>query len=117
MAGKRYKPALYELIGKGRVKPDDRGALGTPKWFYGEGEQEVKTEPVRQEPKVIIHQGPRIPQPTEQEATKEPVTTESRAAQPEKEFGLQLGKKVRIWAPWWAESMALEITSTLRDSS
>ena len=101
MAPKRNKPALYELIGKGRVKPDDKGALGTPKWFYGEGEQEVQTEPVRQEPKVIIHQGPRIPKPAEQEATKEPVTAESRAAHPEKEFGLQLGKKIRPQTSRW----------------
>ena len=102
MAGKKYKPALYELVGKGRVKPDDKGALGTPKWFYGEGEQGVKTEPVRQEPKVIIHQGPRIPQPAMQEDVKEPETVESREAQPEKEFALQLGTTVRIRTPWWA---------------
>jgi hypothetical protein len=107
MAGKRYKPALYELVGKGRVKPDDKGALGTPKWFYGEGEQEVKTEPVRQEPKVIIHQGPRIPQPTMQQEVKEPETAESRQAQPEKEFGLHLGKEIRIRAPWWAMVLAV----------
>jgi len=108
MAGKRYKPALYELIGKGRVKPDDKGALGTPKWFYGEGEQEVKTEPVRQEPKVIIHRGPQIPLAVGQEEVKEPETAESLMdTQPEKEFGLHLGKEVRIRAPWWAMVLAV----------
>ena len=44
MAGKKDKPALYELIGKGPLKPDGRGSIETPKWFYG---QKSKTEPMR----------------------------------------------------------------------
>ena len=110
MAGKRYKPALYELVGKGRVKPDDKGALVTPKWFYGEGEQQAVTEPVRQEPKVIIHRGPQVerspePKPTPQIEVSE--STDEGAEPTEKEYGLQLGKQVRIWAPWWV--MALSV--------
>ena len=35
MAGKKYRPALYELVGKGPLKPDKGGKLLTPKWFYG----------------------------------------------------------------------------------
>ena len=35
MAGRKYKPALYELVAKGPLKPDKGGKLLTPKWFYG----------------------------------------------------------------------------------
>ncbi len=45
MAGKKDKPALYELISKGPLKPDGQGSLETPKWFYG---QKSKTEPMRE---------------------------------------------------------------------
>jgi len=108
MAGKKYKPALYELIGKGKVKPDDKGALVTPKWFYGEGEQQSETEPVRQEPKVIIHRGPQVertPEPKPQIEVSE--STDAGAEPTKKEYGLHLGKQVRIWAPWWV--MALSV--------
>jgi len=105
MAGKKYKPALYELVGKGRVKPDDRGALVTPKWFYGEGEQQIETEPVRQEPKVIIHRGPQVPPPEVQEESKE--ADETLEAQTEKDYGLHLGKNIRIWAPWWVVGLTV----------
>jgi hypothetical protein len=108
MAGKRYKPALYELVGKGRVKPDDKGALVTPKWFYGDGEQQTETEPVRQEPKVIIHRGPQVERsPEPQPRIEGSESTDAGAELAKKEYGLQLGKQVRIWAPWWV--MALSV--------
>ena len=50
MAGKKDKPALYELIGKGPLKPDGRGSIETPKWFYG---QKSKTEAMRAGVQVI----------------------------------------------------------------
>lgn len=36
MSGRRYKPALYELVNRGPLKPDNKGSLRTPSWFYGE---------------------------------------------------------------------------------
>lgn len=35
MASKRYKPALFELVNSGPLKPNKRGALNPPRWFYG----------------------------------------------------------------------------------
>lgn len=35
MAARKQKPALFELIGKGPLKPDGTGRLRTPGWFYG----------------------------------------------------------------------------------
>ena len=35
MAARKYKPALIELISQGSLKPDVKGSLNTPKWFYG----------------------------------------------------------------------------------
>ena len=80
----------------------------TPKGFYGEGEPQVETEPVRQEPKVIIHRGPRVPQPPAvQEEGKASERIESVAAQAEKDYGVDLGKHIRIWAPWWVMGLAV----------
>ena len=47
MSGRRYKPALYELVNRGPLKPDKKGSLRTPSWFYGEerGGAGVQTPP------------------------------------------------------------------------
>ena len=34
MTARKQQPALFELINKGPLKPDRRGRLLTPKWFY-----------------------------------------------------------------------------------
>jgi len=36
MSGKKYKPALFELLGKGTVKPNENGSLSTPGWMRGQ---------------------------------------------------------------------------------
>lgn len=45
MAGKKDRPALFELVGKGPLKPDENGAIKAPSWFYGtETEQKEKAK-------------------------------------------------------------------------
>lgn len=39
----KYKPALFELIEKGQLKPNRSGAMSTPDWFYT-GKKKKKTE-------------------------------------------------------------------------
>ena len=51
MAGRRNRPALYELLNKGSIKPDEKGKLKTPGWFYGR--KKVTVEPVRKETLIV----------------------------------------------------------------
>ncbi|MBN2374988.1 MAG: hypothetical protein JXD22_01205 [Sedimentisphaerales bacterium] len=86
MAGKKDKPALYELIGKGPLKPDGRGSIETPKWFYG---QKRKTEPMRAGVQAIavpktVSGKPFIPQTVKQPAkvqVEQPGSTSGQAGQ------------------------------------
>lgn len=48
MHSKKYKPALYELIGKGQIKPSTKGGLKTPDWFYtGESKSAVTDSEIK----------------------------------------------------------------------
>ena len=45
MGSKKYRPALYELLDRGNLKPDKKGVIRTPKWFYaGSREGESKED-------------------------------------------------------------------------
>ena len=48
MTGKKYKPALFELVAKGSAKLDGKGSIEVPQWFSpGTG---GNSEPLRREP-------------------------------------------------------------------
>ena len=63
MASRKYKPALFELVKKGPLKPDQTGALKVPRWF---GKQSGPAKVVAQ-PKLPVEQ-PRFVPPTESSA-------------------------------------------------
>ena len=46
MSGRKYKPALFELLGTS-TKPDEGAKLKTPEWFYGD--TKTATEPLRRD--------------------------------------------------------------------
>jgi len=49
MAAKKNKPALFELINKGRLKPDSKGSLAAPSWFNSKPVKSVAESTVSQE--------------------------------------------------------------------
>ena len=120
MAGRKYKPALYELVGKGPLKPDNQGSISTPKWFYptrGKPTESEQVEPLRREVKTFPVKRlvpPTIEQPAPMEEASEQdylpqeftVSGESIAADAAsahiREFGLHIrDKKIVAWAPYW----------------
>jgi len=105
MAGKKYRPALFELIGKGRLKPNRTCSMTTPKWFYS-GRRGTTVEPLRREPKVVRQQEGDFPV----KAAAQPEVIEPEETEPtiESSFGLHLvDKKLAVWAPYWAVAVAI----------
>lgn len=66
MATKKQTPALFELINKGPLRPDDKGRLATPKWFA-----KSKTPPVSGAP-ASVTTAPTAPAPTPSAPAKPP---------------------------------------------
>ena len=97
MAGKKYRPALFELVGKGRLKPNKSGSLKTPEWFYT---NDMATAPMRKEPKVVA--GEELDFPVKPTAQPED-SDEQEELQRGNNFGLRLfDGKLALWAPYWA---------------
>jgi len=109
MAGKNYKPALYELLSKGSIKPDGKGTLKTPHWFYGGANQVV--EPLRKAIKIIPWRSEKptgsfpvksVKQPEPANSTPTAVAAAASSQPTAKEFGLHLvDKKLRVRLPYW----------------
>lgn len=58
MGSKKYKPALYELLDRGNLKPDSKGVIRTPKWFYTGSREEEPTKNSGFEPSKPVTQEP-----------------------------------------------------------
>jgi len=96
MAGKGYRPALFELVRKGPLKPNQKGTLTTPKWFYNRKNGSV-VEPVRRETE------PRVIDSSDDQAESAARPRPEPAERPESIIGLQLSdKRLAFWAPYWA---------------
>ncbi len=100
MAGKGYRPALFELVRKGPLKPNQKGTLTTPKWFYKRKSEET-VEPLRRETGQESIQQEDIPAVQEDDLSSSSMTESPE--RPESVIGLHLaGKKLAFWAPYWA---------------
>jgi hypothetical protein len=118
MAGRRYKPALYELLKKGAIKPDEKGKLQTPKWFYGRKSETV--EPVRKGTLIVTKQAGEgtssFPVKTVKppEARPEP---QAAPAKPRETVGVKSAvkafslrwerKKLKVATPYWVAGLVL----------
>ncbi|MBN1846182.1 MAG: hypothetical protein JW810_10900 [Sedimentisphaerales bacterium] len=132
MAGRKYKPALFELVNKGRVKPDKKGALIAPRWIYKQNEgpeqvlqtgARVVSPPAplaqRQEQSAPQTAAPQTISPKAPAATTigADTTAAARAAAPAAKattaaapavryWGLDWGQgRVQLWARWWVAAL------------
>jgi len=98
MAGKGYRPALFELVRKGPLKPNQKGTLTTPKWFYNH-KNKGTIEPLRRETKARDDQ----PQDFSADYVEDSTAYPEPLERPESLLGLHLAdKKLAFWAPYWA---------------
>ncbi|MCP4707539.1 MAG: hypothetical protein GY869_02850 [Planctomycetes bacterium] len=105
MAGKGYRPALFELVRKGPLKPNQKGTLTTPKWFY-KGNNDVTVEPLRRETKSQDNQTQDFSADYIDDIADH--STPETYDRPESIIGLQLAdKKLALWAPYWAIGLAI----------
>ncbi len=111
MAARRDKPALFELVKKGPIKPDTQGALRTPRWFYGQAESpQTQVPPGQPEaplpPPAKKHAA--VSQRLEQviEHLHQHRSTTSAADAPTGRTAKE-SRRLTIVAPWWAAILAV----------
>jgi len=97
MAGKGYRPALFELVRKGPLKPNQKGTLTTPKWFYNrKSDGMVESQHRETEARGVGQQD--ISAQYDEDSVECPSPD-----RPESIVGLHLAdKKLALWAPYWA---------------
>lgn len=107
MTAKRDKPALFELVNRGPLKPNNRGELQTPGWFFSN--KTVVVKPNDQESVAQVTLGNEVkksqgwlsrfrrPQQAQKETHVPPVTKQAETAPPTR----PPGKLFRLAMPYW----------------
>ena len=90
MASRKYKPALFELVNRGPLKPNSQGSIKPPRWFYG-GKRRSKAAAAKDR-EISAHSSDAGPGMIAGDGTPAP----------ESAFSAAIGSQLQITLPYWA---------------